>query len=317
MPWRDEALRRLESQNLWGYCRADPPATEPTALAAMALWSYRRTAAATRALDWLAWRQSNDGSLGIDGENAQPCWPTGWGLLAWQIALAAPPAGEAPGKTGPGGPEPMVRAPSVPAGQSGAFWSKAAQRAVGWMLACRGTSVPRSNLLGHDTTIQAWPWTEDTQSWVEPTAINLLALRRAGHASDGRCRDAVAMLLDRMLPEGGWNYGNTRVLGTMLKPNLQSTGLALAALAGEPLAAGHVRQSLEYLDRTVSAETTTASLCYALLGGAAHAWRPPAANAWLEAAYRRTSRGDGGPHKLALLALAAREPCPWYLPPHP
>ena len=121
------------------------------------------------------------------------------------------------------------------------------------------------------------------------------------------------MLLDRMLPQGGWNYGNTVVLGVTLKPQVQPSGLALAALAGEPEAAEHVRRSLQYLHQALSARTTAASLAYGLIGAAAHGPRPPSAGAWLEAAYRRTVRRDASPHRLALLALAAGEHFPWVL----
>ena len=30
---------------------------------------------------------------------------------------------------------------------------------------------------GHDTAIKGWPWIEDTHSWIEPTALAILALR--------------------------------------------------------------------------------------------------------------------------------------------
>ncbi|MCA9481876.1 MAG: hypothetical protein KC545_16145, partial [Nitrospira sp.] len=54
------------------------------------------------------------------------------------------------------------------------------------------------------------------------------------------------MLIDRQLPHGGWNSGNTLVFGKELLPLPECTGIALQALAGNterPL----VEHSLSYL----------------------------------------------------------------------
>ena len=51
--------------------------------------------------------------------------------------------------------------------------------------------------------------------------------------------------------------------------------------------------------------TTTASLCYALMGLAAHGLWPQAANGWLQSAYRRTLARHGSPYHVALLVLTA------------
>jgi hypothetical protein len=287
MAWFSEALDRLASRPCCGYTADGPAATEPTALAAMALLAQGYDKPATHALHWLCDIQRSDGSLGIDASNAKPCWPTGWAVLAWQAALTTQ------------GPEPR--------------WAEAAARAVAWILALQGRGQPRSKWFGHDTSLQAWPWVEETQSWVEPTAINLMALKRSGHSGHARSREAVVMLLDRMVPGGGWNYGNTIVLGATLKPHVQPTGLALAALAGEPTAAETVQRSLGCLEHALSPRTTAASLGYALIGAAAHGRRFPASRDWLEAACRRTLRRDASPYKLALLLLAASgQGCPWY-----
>ena len=132
------------------------------------------------------------------------------------------------------------------------------------------------------------------------------------HALRQRQISAVELLRNRTLPMGGCNYGNTVVLGSKLRPQLQPTGLVLAALAGEQSAAEEVQRSIGYLERTLSERTTTASLCYALIGAAAHGHRPAAAARWLEAACRRTLKRDASPHQLALLVLArSGHGCPW------
>lgn len=282
----DQTLDLLQSKPCCGYHSNGVAAVEPTALAAMALVAGRGVQAAERALTWLVDVQASEGSLGVDAENPLPRWPTGWAALAW---LAAVNSAEDP------------------------RWTAAAQKAVAWILAFRGRSLPRSASLEHDTTLCGWPWVESTHSWVEPTAINLLALKKSGNADHSRSRGAVELLLDRMLPSGGWNYGNTKVLGNTLRPQVQPTGLALAALHGEQAAAEHVQTSIDYLQRTLSQRTTAASLCYALIGLSAHGHRPAAADRWLEAAWQRTLRQDASPYKLALMVLARLGcDCPWF-----
>ena len=140
-----------------------------------------------------------------------------------------------------------------------------------------------------------------------------LALKAAGLAGGTRVREAVALLLDRMIPRGGWNQSNKIILGSVLRPHVQPTGLALAALHGETQAGRHAIRSIEYLKRMVSARTATASLSYGVLGAAAHGVKLPSIDRYLAAAACRTLEGDGSPYKLALLGLAAKgDDCPWF-----
>ena len=91
MAWLDEAIERLTARPVCGYQREGAPAVEPTALAALALLAAGRGGRAMPALDWLAAAQSADGSLGIDADTRQPCWPTGWAILAWSTAAKEHP----------------------------------------------------------------------------------------------------------------------------------------------------------------------------------------------------------------------------------
>lgn len=272
-----KALDRLEKGACCGYSGQTPVATEPTAIAAMALTVHGRSAA-EQAVRWLVGRQNADGSLGTDDHQRSPGWPTGWAVLAWTLSKQA---------------------------------TVAVQRAVNWILTIKSKGEPRSPIFGHDPSLSAWPWVEGTHAWVEPTAINLLALKHFGLGSHPRCEEAVAVLLDRCLQGGGWNFGNTTVFGSPLPANVQATGLALAALGDEPKAADPVRRSLAHLTREVSDRTTPVSLAYALLGGGVHGWRPPRAEAWIEAAVQRVLDRGAAPYPLALLALASATANPW------
>ncbi|MFZ5830555.1 MAG: hypothetical protein ACOY3P_10725, partial [Planctomycetota bacterium] len=237
-----ELLDRIASHPCCGYERTQPPRVEPTALAALALSLHGRTNDAHAALDWLASVQNSDGSFGVDATLRQPHWPTGWAALAFRAATQ----------------------------QTAATWpfAEAADRGAQWLLSSSGEPLERENkeIVGHDTTLRGWPWVETTHSWIEPTATAVLALKAMGHARHPRCREAVRLIIDRTLPGGGWNYGNTIVLGNTLLPHVQPTGLALAALAGEAGSASAIERAVGYLRRTLTATTAAASLGYALLG---------------------------------------------------
>jgi hypothetical protein len=82
-----------------------------------------------------------------------------------------------------------------------------------------------------------WPWVPDAVSWVAPTAMALIALERAkrhglvgGSELQRRLRLGTEMLIDRACPGGGWNAGNAVVYGVPLRPHIDTTAVALAAL---------------------------------------------------------------------------------------
>jgi hypothetical protein len=57
-----------------------------------------------------------------------------------------------------------------------------------------------------DPAKSGWPWAPGTVSWVAPTALSLLAFQ-AWRRESPRIAPAIAMLLDRACPQGGWNAG--------------------------------------------------------------------------------------------------------------
>lgn len=88
-----------------------------------------------------------------------------------------------------------------------------------------------------DPTKYGWPWVPDTVSWVVPTSMALIALERAKklgliHGGElwNRLNLGAEMLLDRACLEGGWNAGNGVVYGVPMRPHIDATALALAAL---------------------------------------------------------------------------------------
>jgi hypothetical protein len=279
MQWINNILEGLAAEASWSYRTGGTLAAEPLALAALALAGHGRTADAQRACQRLTSLAGDDGSVGPELGEPAPGWPTGWAVLAWTADA---------NKT----PDPFLK------------------RGGAWLLASGGETSPRDADIGHDSSLRGWPWVQGTHSWIEPTAVNVLALKATGRNEHPRTREAVRLLIDRLLPEGGCNYGNTTVLGQTLRPHPEPSGLALAALAGESDASGRIERTIAYLEQTLNRQTTSMSLAYSLIGLAAHDRTPRAAEAWLESAAGRGGR-EAAPYKRALVALAALEgECP-------
>lgn len=174
------------------------------------------------------------------------------------------------------------------------------------MLETTGTHEPREadSPVGHDTSIRGWPWVTNTHSWVEPTAIALLALQVTGYGGHERAQEATRLLLDRQLPRGGWNYGNTFVFDTELHPLPESTGVALSALAGR-VPRELIQHSLDYLQHEITHLRTPFSLGWGLLGLSAWEERPAVARLWiLESLKRQEKYGSYETSLLSLLLFA-------------
>jgi hypothetical protein len=266
----------------WSYRQEAAPCVEPTILACLALLSSAPDLDAKqsrdeirRSADWLASLQSLDGSLGLSKTLPTPGWATPYGALLW-AAL-------------------------------GGYWSHR-ERAARWILDQEGVSMPNiavcERTVGHDTSIVGWPWVANTHSWVEPTAVAILALRREGQAEHPRVREGLRLIRNRAIPTGGWNYGNSAAFGRDLRPQPAPTGLALIALAGIEDRCEVVVRAVGYLHEVLPSTRAAQSLCWGVL--ALRAWEccPDAADGWLARAFEQTlSRHDASP-RLAHLLMA-------------
>jgi hypothetical protein len=155
-----------------------------------------------------------------------------------------------------------------------------------------------------DCTSQGWPWVAGTHSWVEPTAYALLALRLSGYGAHDRAQEAQQLLLNRQLPAGGWNYGNTVVFGRELHPMPETTGMALQAVA-DVLSRSQVDKSLSYLRSQAPLLRTPLAVAWTILG--LNAWQEQISNEHehLDSVIRR--QDQGGPCdtvSLSMLVLA-------------
>ncbi len=286
MSWVDEALGQVEANRRPDgarTCAADfstgDPATEPTALAAMALTAHGRDA--TAPLDWLLANQRPDGGFAVSPAHDESTWVTAVAAIAL-LGAGRRDAGEA---------------------------------AVNWLLNVPIYTLPvtPNSPYGYDTSLPAWPWTPGDFSWVEPTALAMLAIQRSSHANDPRVAQGLRLLADRAAfdgNDGGWNYGEPRVLGADLSPAVVPTALVILAARETEI---DLTPGIAFLERRRDSMTSLFSLAWAAnavaaLYGLNGAWRDALARTWVATASSPTKDAGKGVLSTALALLAVAEP---------
>jgi hypothetical protein len=287
--WIPDARRELVAlcghSAAWGYRRDHRPSVEPTALTCLALLASAPGDASAidreitrKAADWMQAIQRPDGSLPVSEGSTSPGWATPYGLMLWANCT---------GK------------------------EEARRRARAWLLGNEGERLDLANqtvrVVGHDASLVGWPWVTGTHSWLEPTALAILALRRDGLHDHPRITAGIELILDRALEAGGWNYGNKTVFGTELRPQPGPTGLALLALASNGEESKAVRTALAYLRQTLRDTQAPVSLGWGILGLRAHHACPIEAAPWLARSYAYCTGKADATMGLALLLLASCE----------
>jgi squalene cyclase len=203
--------------------------TEPTVYAIMAALAGGRIEEAERGLAWLRGMQRRDGGWAPQAGVEESTWVT-----ALAVLLPAARMGETE----------RERGVQWLLGMTGRE-STRVQRLRQWML---GVATPP------EQQFDGWPWFPGAAAWVGPTSLALLALRkvqqeRPAPALAARIEDGRRFLIARMCKDGGWNHGSARALGYDGRPYPETTGMALAALAGRRsratgLAIGQARRFL-------------------------------------------------------------------------
>lgn len=243
--WIDLLARRGASGGFRARAESAPEleTTDATAWATLALaLASPRSAERLAAGAWLARHQGEDGRLSTHPLHPGSYAPTAIAILAWSGDAAR--AGDR-------------------------------RQALDFLLSHAGITYPRDpdspNRI--DTEVAGWPWVDRTFSWAEPTALALLALAAAGLGDHPRAHDGVRVLLDRQIPSGGWNYGNSRVFDAELLHAPESTALVLAALAEYPRLVERetVARSIARLESDLPRLRTPLALGWSLL--AAAAWK--------------------------------------------
>jgi hypothetical protein len=148
--------------------------------------------------------------------------------------------------------------------RSAGTWSPELQRLLAALSRTKGLAAAKNGASRQDNTLQGWSWIEGTFSWIEPTSWCLLALKKnatlvSSSDSSARIEEAERLLLDRVCLTGGWNYGNSNMLGQELNAHVPTTALALLALQ-DRREHPFVRKSLEYLVRERLSESAGMAL---------------------------------------------------------
>ncbi len=223
--------------------------------------------------NFLTTYQHEDGRVSIDADHPEAYWPTPLAIFAWHAS--------------PAHANQYRKAVQFLLESSGEHWTK-----------------QLDSPLKHDTAIRGWSWIDQTHSWVESTSMAMIALHFAGHTHHPRSEEATALLLNRQLPHGGWNYGNTEVFGNELRPSPEDTGAALSALAGR-VSETQIASSLKYLSNQVQILRTPIALGWSILG--LNAWNktPQDANDRILDTLNRGKRFGGYDTPSLCLLLAA------------
>ncbi len=279
-PWVADSINILRKRSLaaGGFANTDNGdyRTDATAWAILALSACGLDPEIiSRARSRLAAGQPADGRVCISPSHQEVYWPTPLAILAWS---QSPPHQDS------------------------------LARAVDFLLDHSGMTVQEQEKSpeASDSSLKGWPWVAGTYSWIDPTALGMIALKVAGRSNHPRTAEATRLLLNRQLPHGGWNYGNTILFGKELRPMPENTGLALDALKSLT-ARPNLERSLDYLKEVVGNLRTPLALSWGILGLGAWGERPGAAAGWLAECWGRQARFGGyDTASLSLFILAGR-----------
>jgi hypothetical protein len=246
----------------WGAVKGKRSNTESTSFALMALKSldgglFDREV--TEGLKWLLRHQKEDASWPLSDASTPSSWTT---PLA---ALALLPFQDQR--------DHALRAAKWVLTQEG--------RKLGWIatLLVRFSLVHKTVEL--DPYLRGWSWTAGAFSWVEPTSYSLMMLKKLKPSlvetnCEERIRQGEMLIYDRMCENGGWNYGNSRVLGEALWPYPDVTAVALIALQDRAANEANRRSLLALQDMMREAASGIALgwgiLCLKLYGEDARSW---------------------------------------------
>jgi hypothetical protein len=238
---RDALRRRVNADGGWGYYDGHGSRIEPTCWALLGLHASNALDASAMSKSAQLFRtwQRSDGLL-LETEFRDDNRPNVAfnGLAAWLL----------------------VQRPDLGARMS-------LSSLVDGVSCAKGMRLRESTINRQDDALQGWAWIDGTFSWVEPTCWALLALKAAASlfpVVETRINEGERLLIDRCCSEGGWNYGNSNMLGQNLRPYVSTTALALMAMK-ERKGEACVQRSITLLRDKRLAEPSAMALGLAIL----------------------------------------------------
>jgi len=238
---RNALSRRVNHDGGWGYYEGHASRIEPTCWALLGLHSANAidaSAISTSAELFRRW-QREDGLL-LEPELRSEDRPNVAfsGLAAWLL----------------------VQHPELAARMS-------VTALVDGVTCAKGLRLAESTINRQDDALQGWSWIDGTFSWVEPTCWALLGLKAAASifpVVETRINEGERLLIDRCVATGGWNYGNSNMLGQTLRSYVPTTALALMAMK-ERKDEACVERSLAFLKAQRLSEPSAMALGLAII----------------------------------------------------
>jgi hypothetical protein len=190
----------------WGYHPGEDSSMEPTAAAMISLRDSEADSVLERAIQWVLEGQNADGGWGINSQDDESNWHTAWVIFSLKLLE---------------------------------YKGEALDRGLEWL---RGVDTARfsdedkeidSLMASADHAARTWPWLPGEATWIEPTALAMLALvDDADHPVTGqRLNDALVFFQERRCPGGGWNVGNPVMFDSSLPARAHPTAWVLFALS--------------------------------------------------------------------------------------
>jgi len=287
---RDYLRETQNDDGGWGYKSTSQSVTEATAVAVIAQPSLTGREGGT---NWLLRTQRADGSWGMNAQDDSGNWLTAWAALA----LLLQPAEQA---------------------------AQHARQGLDWLLAMgvvrvtdAATTTDIMGTLNINPLLAGWPWQPDEASFVEPTALTMLAFTAAGEGDQPRLHEAIAYLRDRVCLGGGWNVGNPYMFRKPLPATPYSTAVALLAMkaAGADREDPLVSNGMAVLRQTLLSRVEASTLAWGCT--ALRVWHSDDESLRKRLVQMQDDRGgwDRSPYATASALIALQEAVPFNLDP--
>jgi hypothetical protein len=191
----------------WGYSAGQKSVVEPTAAVLLAIRDEEKAIDSfNKGISWLLSSQNQDGGWGIHENDPQSGWHTAWALIALKKSK-----------------------PGIDSFIRGIEWLSF----VSTNLITEAEFKDQNLSFSDNVWARVWPWLPGQGSWIEPTALAVLALEGSVLSSVAsiRMNAAIEYFRKNRTPVGGWDFGNAGPYETIVLPHAYRTSLVLLALS--------------------------------------------------------------------------------------